>query len=159
MADPVKQALQERQVAFSELPNGDIFFRRSDGHGMYVRPHPDGSYDWSVNAALNDTNLMDFRAPERRSLRELIQRIDDFLGLVVSGSLVIDTLGLVQRSMEQGLSREQAENVVKVAREFALEMHESGMDAREIRSRFDEFVGQLRSERESGDSQVGTSGT
>ena len=143
----LREALQERRVAYSELPNGDLFFRRADGQGMFVRPYSDGSYDWSVNAARNDTNLLDFRSPERHRPEEVLQRIDSFMGSVVSGPVFIDTLGMVRHSMDLGMSREEAERVATIARNLVLEMHEAGMDAHEIRNRFAEIHEQLRRER------------
>ena len=145
--DRLRQYLRAHNVQFAELPNGDIFFRRSDGRGMYVRAYRDGTYDWCVNAARNDTNLMDFRPREQHELDEVLQRIDDFLGLIVWGDVVIDTLGLVRQSIAQGMTREDAERVVEATRNFALAMHESGMDAKEIRNRFVEIHEQLRRER------------
>lgn len=147
MPDLIKSALEAGNVAYSELSNGDIFFRRSDGDGMYVRAHGDGTYDWCVNVARNDTNLMDFRAAERHTVEETLHRIDDFVGLAVSGRVVIDTLGLVQQSMERGMTRETAERVAEHARDLILEMHASGMDAHEIKTRFTEIQEQLRRER------------
>jgi hypothetical protein len=147
MIDRVKQHLHARSVRFSELHGGDIFFRRSDGQGMYVREYPDGTYDWCVNAARNDTNLMDFRPRESHRVEEVISRIDHFLDLTVWGDVVLDTLTLVQPLMEKGMSREEAEKAVEAARTFALKMHEKGMDAREIRNRFTEIIEQLRRER------------
>lgn len=130
-----------------ELPNGDVFFRRSDGQGMFLRAYSDGTYDWCVNAARNDTNLMDFRSREQHELREVLRRIDDFLGLIVWGDVVIDTLGLMRRLMAQGMTRKDAESFTQAARDFAQAMHASGMDANEIRNRFAEIHEQLRRER------------
>ncbi len=143
----LRKSLDARDVACTEMPNGDFFFRRRDGQGMYVRPHPDGTYDWSVNAAENHTNLMDFRAPERHELAEVLGRVEDFLDSVVSGRVVIDTLGLVQGSVALGMSVDEAERFAETARGFVIEMHESGMDAHEIKTRFDEIHEQLRRER------------
>ncbi len=153
MSGFLQEALKQRQVAYSELPNGDVFFRRADGSGMFVRRHDDGSYDWSVNAARNDINLMDFRSPERHRPEEVLQRIDSFIGRAVSGRLFIDTLGIVRQSMEMGMSREEAERIATLARDLVLEMHGSGMDAHEIRNRFAEIHEQLRRERLGGTSE------
>jgi hypothetical protein len=49
--------------------------------------------------------------------------------------------------MELGMSPKEAEKIATIARNFALEMHESGMDAEEIKSRFGEIHEQLRRER------------
>lgn len=145
--EPVKAALRERNVPFEERPDGDIFFVRNyDGRGMYVRSHEDGTYDWSIGAGPRDP-LMDYTAPERHDLEEVGRRIDDFLGLIVAGPLVIDTLSLVRRSMESGMGRETAEKVAHVARDLALKMHEAGMDAHEIRNRFAYIHEQLKRER------------
>jgi hypothetical protein len=76
----------------------------------------DGTYDWSQNSARNDTNLMDFRAAAHHGLPAVLQRVDDFLGLVVSGRVVIDTLGMVRSSMAQGMGRENAERIAAIAR-------------------------------------------
>jgi hypothetical protein len=92
---------------------------------------------------------MDYRPRERHGLEEALQRVDDFIGLIVFGHVVIDTLGLVQQSMAQGMSRENAEKVAEAARNFALAMHESGMDAEEIRNRFAEIHEQFRRDRTS----------
>jgi hypothetical protein len=73
--------------------------------------------------------------------------VDDFLGLIVSGRVVIDTLGIVRKSMAQGMGRANAERIAAIARNFALEMHQSGMDADEIRTRFEEIHDQLKRER------------
>ncbi|MGZ8322658.1 MAG: hypothetical protein ACXW3N_06070 [Rhodoplanes sp.] len=143
----LRQHLRARNIEFSNLPDGDAFFRRSDGQGMYLRAYADGSYDWCVNAARNDTNLMDFRPRESHRLEEVIRRIDDFLDGTVWGSVILDTLGLVQPLMERGLSREDAEKAVEAARTFVLDMHKDGMDAGEIRNRFIEIHEQLRRER------------
>lgn len=145
--DRLRQHLRARNIQFAELPNGDFFFRRNDGQGMYVRAFRDGTFDWCVNAARNDANLMDFRQREQHELEEVLQRIDDFLGLIVWGDVVIDTLGLVRQSIAQGMTRKDAEKVAEAARNFALAMHESGMDANEIRNRFSEIHEQLRRER------------
>jgi hypothetical protein len=146
--DALKTALEARGVKFKELANGDVFFRRPhDEQSMYVRRHDDGTYDWSQNAARSDTNVMDFRRPEHHALTEVLRRVDDFLGLIVSGRVVIDTLGMVRKSMERGMGRANAERIAAVARNFALEMHESGMDADEIRTRFEEIHDQLQRER------------
>ena len=147
MSGFLQKALKDRQAEYSELPNGDIFFQRADGHGMFVRPYDDGSCDWSINAARTGPNLMDFRSPERHGAEEVLRRIDDFLGLVVSGPVVIDTLGLVKQSMKLGMSRERAEQIAKIAREMVLDMHNSGMNAGEIRTRFAEIHAQLQQER------------
>ena len=113
---------------------------------MYVRQNPDGSLDWSINDARNDTNLMDFRHRNHHALATAIQRIDDFLGHVVFGRVMIDTLGMVKQCMDLGMSRENAERIVMAARSFAMGMHESGMDAEEIRDKFEEVYGELRGE-------------
>jgi len=147
--DRLRQHLLARNVRFEELPNGDVFFRRSDGQGMYVRAYNDGTFDWCVNAARNDTNLMDFRSRERHDPKEALQRIDDFLGLIVWGEVVIDTLGLVRDSIAKGMSPKEAEKVAEAARNFSRAMHDSGMDASEIRNRFAEIHEQLRRERAS----------
>jgi hypothetical protein len=147
-SDALTAALEARNVKFTELANGDIFFRRQhDGQSMYIRRHNDGTYDWSQNAARNDTNLMDFSRPEHHDLAEVLRRVDDFLGLIVSGRVVIDTLGIVRKSMAQGMGRANAERIAAIARNFALEMHQSGMDADEIRTRFEEIHDQLKRER------------
>ncbi len=147
MMDRFKQHLQARNVEFAERPNGDIFFRRNDGQGMYLRAYPDGAYDWCVNAGRNDTNLMDFRPRESHDAKDVLRRVDDFLDGAVSGNVILDTLGLLHALMAQGMSREEAEKAVGVVREFVRAMHESGMDANEIRNRFTEIQGQLRRER------------
>jgi len=145
--DRLRQHLRARDIQYSELPNGDVFFRRNDGQGMYVRAYEDGTFDWCVNAARNDTNLMDFRQREKHELEDVLQRIDDFLGLIVWGDVVIDTLGLVRDSIAQGMTRNDAEKIAEAARNFSKAMHESGMDAKEIRSRFGEIHEQLRRQR------------
>jgi hypothetical protein len=147
MIGELKQQLQARNIQFAELANGDVFLRRNDGQGMYVRAFQDGTYDWCVNAARNDTNLMDFRAREQYELKDVLRRVDDFLGRIVWGDVVIDTLGLVRQSIAEGMTRGDAEKLAEAARNFALAMHESGMDAKEIRNRFTEIHEQLRRER------------
>ena len=147
MSDALKAALSARDVKFSELSNGDVFFRRPyDSQSMYIREDAEGTYDWSQNAARNDTNLLDFRATGKHDLSEVLRRVDDFLGLVVSGRIVIDTLGMVRQSMALGMGRENAERIAMVARDFAIEMHNSGMDAEEIKGRFEQIHEQLRRE-------------
>lgn len=148
MTEALRSALKARGVEFTELATGDIFFRRQhDGQSMYIRVHDDGTYDWSQNAGRNDTNLMEYRSPEHHEISEVLRRVDDFLGLVVSGRVVIDTLGMVRKSMQQGMGRATAERIASIARNFAVEMHESGMDADEIRDRFEEIHAQLERER------------
>ena len=143
----IEKLLLRHGISPQETSNGDIFFRRNDGQGMYVRPHIDGDYDWSVNAAQNDTNLMDFRPPERHELGEVLYRMENFIVSAVPGRVVIDTLGLIRGSLALGMSREDAERAAEKAREFVLGMHESGMDAHEIKMRFAEIHEQLRRER------------
>ncbi|NJO54565.1 MAG: hypothetical protein HC829_06745 [Bacteroidales bacterium] len=145
--DRLKQQMLARNIEFSELATGDLFLRRGDGQGMYVRADDEGTFDWCVNVARNDLNLMDFRKREQHDLDEVLRRIDDFLGSIVFGDVVIDTLGLVRQSMAQGMTRQEAENAAAAARNFAQAMHASGMDASEIRNRFAEIHEQLRRER------------
>jgi len=148
MIEDLKAALRARDVQFAELENGDIFLRRpGDRQSMYIRTHADGTYDWSQNSARNDTNLMDYRTAAHHGLPEVLQRVDDFLGLVVSGRVVIDTLGMVHSSMAQGMGRENAERIAAIARRIAIDLHESGMPADEIKVRFEEVHEQLRRER------------
>ena len=147
MRAEIQELLGKHGITPQVMANGDIFFRRNDGQGMYVRRYSDGAYDWSVNAALNDTNLMDFRPPERRELGELLYRMGNFIRFVVPGRVVIDTLGLIRDSLALGLSRDDAEKAAEKAREFVVDMHESGMDAHEIKMRFQEINEQLKRER------------
>lgn len=136
--DAVEDYLRQRGIAFSETPEGDILFRGRDGRPMFIRAHEDGTYDWSVNDAGNDTNLLDYRETMRRSEVEVLDRIDGFWTEAEPGNLLLDTLGMVERALALGLSREQAEHAVIVAREAILAMHKSGMDAKEIKVRFAE---------------------
>ena len=136
--DPIKDYLRQRDIAYSETPEGDIFFRGKDERPMFIRAYEDGTYDWSVNDAGNDTNLLDYREPMRRSEVEVLDRIDGFWTQTQPGTLLLDTLGMVKRALDLGLTREQAEQTVIVAREGILAMHKSGMDAKEIKARFAE---------------------
>lgn len=142
--DAIKNHLQSREIGFVETAEGDLLFQRKDGQGMFVRSYQDGTYDWSVNEARNKTNLMDFRAPSKRSLNETLRRVDEFWDGKLPGRLVIDTLGIVQGAMALGLSREQAERAATAAGKLASDMHNAGLDAGEIRERFAGIEGQLR---------------
>jgi len=44
---------------------------------MYVRSLPEGKYDWSSNG--NDTNHMEFRAPQPVSEEDAIVAVEEFL--------------------------------------------------------------------------------
>lgn len=135
---PIKDYLRQRGIAYSETAEGDIYFQGGDRRPMFIRAYDDGTYDWSVNDADINTNLLDYREPMRRSEVEVLERIDALLSKHEAGTLLLDTLGMVERALALGLSREQAEQAVSVAREAILAMHDSGMDAKEIRARFAE---------------------
>jgi hypothetical protein len=147
MMEPIRKHLQGGSGDYDETSAGDLFFQRHDGQGMYVRSFDDGTYDWSVNVARNDTNLMEFREPQKHRLEEVLQRIDDFLAGTVPGRLVLDTLGLVHRSMALGMSREEAERAAIATRDFIFEMHEAGMSADEIKRRFGHIHADLKRQR------------
>ena len=63
------------------------------------------------------------------------------------GRLILDTLGWVYKSMEMGMTREEAERAVMATRDFIREMEAAGMSGEEIRQRFAEIHEDLKRQR------------
>ena len=61
--------------------------------------------------------------------------------------LILDTLGWVYKSMERGMTREQAEAAAMASRDFIREMEAAGMEGEEIQQRFAEIHDDLRRQR------------
>ena len=69
-------------------------------------------------------------------------------------ALILDTLGWVYKSMERGMTREQAEAAAIATRDFIRDVEAAGMEPEEIRQRFGEIQDDLkrqRLEREAGE--------
>jgi hypothetical protein len=61
--------------------------------------------------------------------------------------LILDTLGWVYKSMELGMTREQAEAAAMASRDFIREMEAAGMEGEEIQQRFAEIHEDLKRQR------------
>ena len=61
--------------------------------------------------------------------------------------LILDTLGWVYKSMERGMSREQAEAAAMATRDFIRDMEAAGMEPEEIKQRFAEIHDDLKRQR------------
>jgi hypothetical protein len=72
--------LNNKGIAFSFLSANQLFFRRPDGRGMYVREYPEDEYDWCVNHPHNDTNYMELRRPVKQSMAEALDAVQSFAG-------------------------------------------------------------------------------
>lgn len=62
-------------------------------------------------------------------------------------ALILDTLGWVYKSMERGMTREQAEAAALASRNFIRDMEAAGMEPDEIRQRFAEIHDDLKRQR------------